>query len=322
MGCCYLDDSAVDTSENMKSYKSTLLRAACSLLLMFWTASTQSEELYFIDAHSQVDSDISLEDIVGLMKEAGISKTILAARGKRKSRDVAELAESYPDQVVAAVRTKSKHYINNTQKYYQKLSKQLKSGRYNAMAEILLYHAQKGDRAGKVEVYPDDERVQFAFRNAEKYVWPFIIHIEFAALSGSQREKYFSAMEMFLAQHPDHPIALIHMGQLPAADAKRLIEKHANIYFLTSHCNPVAISQSNQPWVNLFTNDELAPEWKSLITENPTRFVFALDNVWPEQWHNGYKEQVTLWRNALSRLPPEVAHAVAHSNAEVLWRLK
>ena len=72
----------------------------------------------------------------------------------------------------------------------------------------------------------------------------------------------------------------------------------------------------------MFEKNVLAPEWESIIVRNPERFIFALDNVWHEQWRNGYKEQVSLWRDALNHLPLEVAHDVAHRNAELLWKLK
>lgn len=302
--------------------KSTSSTLVVSLFFLFWSAGAHSEELYFVDAHSQVDQNIDLESIVALMKDAGIKKTILAARGKRRSKEVAELAETYPDQIVASVRTKSKYYKRNTKKYYKKQSKQVNSGRFNAMAELLLYHAQKGDRADEVVIYPDDERVNAAFIAARENGWPFVLHIEFASLTGSRRNTFFTKMEAFLEQYSDHPIVLIHMGQLDVTDVKRLINKHTNIYFFTSHSNPIAVARSNQPWINMFENNALAQEWKSLIIAHRKRFIFAIDNVWPEQWRNGYKEQVSLWRGALNNLPPDVAHAVAHGNAEALWKLK
>ncbi len=295
---------------------------AFSLLCLFWVTNAHSEEIYFIDAHSQVDHNIGLTEIVARMRAAGIKKTILAARSQRKSKEIAALAEAHPDLIVAAVRTKSRHYKNNSKKYYKKLRAQIVSGRFNAMAEVLLYHAQKGDLADEVVIYPDDERVKAAFKEAKKHGWPFVLHIEFAALSGSQREKYFVALERFVNQQPDHPFVLIHMGQLDVSEVKRLIDNHSNIYFLTSHSNPVAVNRSNQPWVNMFKDDLLAPKWQSLVVSYPKRFIFALDNVWPGHWRNGYKEQVLLWREALSKLPPDVGHAIAHGNAESLWKLK
>lgn len=304
----------------MNSEKS--IKLILCLFIIFWSVFARSEDLYFIDAHSQVDHNIELKNIVELMNEAGIKKTILSARGKRKSNDVANLAQSHPDKVVASVRTKSRHYKRNTKKYYKKLSKQVNSGRFSAMAELLLYHAQKGDLAEEVVVYPDDERVTAAFKAAEEKGWPFILHIEFASLGAGQKDRYLAALDTFLVQHSLHPVALIHMGQLDVSEVKRLINKYTNLYFLTSHSNTIASARSNQPWTNMFKGDVLAPEWAALIIEHSQRFIFALDNVWPEHWRNGYKEQVLLWRNALTRLPPDVAYAVAHKNAELLWKLK
>jgi len=54
---------------------------------------------------------------------------------------------------------------------------------------------------------------------------------------------------------------------------------------------------------------------------HPERFVFALDNVWLQHWDAFYLEQIKQWRQALADVPPSVAHAVAHGNAERLWRL-
>jgi len=289
------------------------------IFLLLWSFNSYGEELYFIDAHSQVDETISLEDVLALMKEAGVKKTILSARRKRKSFDIADFATAHPEEIIAAVRTKSGHYIRNTDKYYQTLKKQLDSGRFNGMAELLLYHAKKGNLANEVVVFPDDERVSVALEGAKNNGWPLILHIEFAAMASGQKQKYLNELDKLLTKNPNHPVALIHMGQLSVSEVKHLIGKHPNIYFLTSHSNNIAIARSSQPWVNMFQGDTLAPEWESLIVANPTRFVFAIDNVWPTQWRNGYREQMQLWRTALKKLPSSVAIAIAHENAERLW---
>jgi predicted TIM-barrel fold metal-dependent hydrolase len=290
-------------------------------LAMCWHAKAFGEALYFVDAHSQVDHNIALESVVSLMKEAGVKTTILAARGKREPREIANLAEKYPGRVVAAVRTKGKPYQRNSSDYYRELSEQLDSGRFGAMAEVLLYHARKGGKADKVMVFPDDERVAAAFEGARKRGWPFVLHIEFASLGGGKRKQYWAALKRFLARHSDHPVVLIHMGQLDASRVEKLIDACPNVYFLTSHSNPVATGRSGQPWVNMFSNGVLAPEWEALLVARRERFIFALDNVWAEQWRKGYREQVLLWRQALDELPPDVAAAVAHGNAESLWNL-
>jgi len=299
---------------------STYLAAVCLWLIGLGPGSC--DDLYFIDAHSQVDTEIGLDEVLKLMDGAGITRTILSARGRRDAEDIAELAESHPDRITAAVRTKSRHYFKNSGKYYKKLEDQLNDGRFGAMAELLLYHAQKGDNAPEVKLFPGDAQVQAAVSAACKRGWPVIVHIEFAALSSGARKRYWAVLKEFLNDSANCPVALIHMGQLYADDVRAALSRHPNLYFLTSHSNPIATGRSQQPWINMFDNRDLAPAWVEIMIAHPDRFIFAVDNVWEDQWRNGYREQVDLWRRALGNLPPQIAHAIAHGNAEKLWKLR
>jgi len=67
-----------------------------------------------------------------------------------------------------------------------------------------MYHAQKGQKAPEVVVYPDDERVQAALNYALDKKWPFVVHIEFAPAE-SPRDEFMTKLEAFV---------LIHMVQL------------------------------------------------------------------------------------------------------------
>jgi hypothetical protein len=71
-------------------------------------------------------------------------------------------------RIVPATRIKSGTYINNDPKYYKKMNKQLRDGRFKTMAEVLLSHAQKDDKAPEVIVSPNDPRVEFALTIAIK----------------------------------------------------------------------------------------------------------------------------------------------------------
>ena len=291
------------------------------MVAMLWGVVAVGEELYFVDAHSQVGNDIGLEEIISLMQESGIRKTILSARKKRKPSEIADLAESHPDWVVAAIRTKGKHYKKNTPQYYKNLSNQSESGRFGAIAEVHIYHS-KPWKGTHFELSINDSQVKAAFEVAKKNSWPFVIHIEFSGITGSKRERYTQELTEFLLENPEHPVALIHMGQLDATEVRSLILAHQNIYFLTSHSNSITAPLSKLSMVNMFNGHQLTQEWKVLLTDHPDRFIFALDNVHEKQWRNNYREQIVLWRNALGELSDSVAHAVAHKNAESLWRLE
>jgi len=292
------------------------------LALMFIVTSLHAEDLYFVDAHSQFDQEVEPSLILQRMDQGGVYKTILASRRHRKPRDAVQAANQYPDRIVASVRTKGNPYSANSPKYFKQLAKQVESGKFNAMAELLVFHAQKGDKAAEVKITLDDKRITTALDYAKQQGWPFVVHIEFASLRGTERHDYLEKLNQFIDANKPHPIVMIHMGQLPAVDVAALIKAHSNVYFLTSHADTVSVTDSNQPWVNMMAGEKFSPQWKQLITGHPDRFIFALDNVWSYQWQDTYMKHIALWKSALADLPPDVASAVAHGNAEKLWHLE
>lgn len=303
------------------NYPSVFVLMALGLILIC-AGNAAAAELYFVDAHSQVDETVyNLELIIRKMDSAGVDRTILAARSGRTPTQIADFAQLHPERIVPAVRTKSGAYRKNRAKYYKKMRKQLDSGRFKAMAEILLYHARKGTKAPEITVYPDDQRVQYALDAAIAKKWPFVIHIEFSSLKGPQKTRFMEGMEKMLAAHPKHPFVLNHLGQLQPPQVQRLIENHPNLYFLTAHTTPVITRLSDQPWVNMFDGSVLTAKWKTLILKHSERFVFALDNVWGRHWKEFYPAQMKYWRQAMADLPHDTAHALAHGNAERLWKI-
>jgi len=298
-------------------------RILLSVLLSVVSAGNlHAEEFYFVDAHSQFDQDVQADLILQRMNQAGVYKTILASRRHRKPRDAVEAANQHPDRIVPSVRTKGQPYSSNSPKYYKQLQKQVQSGKFNAMAELLVFHAQKGDKAAEVKIKLDDKRVTTALDYAKQQGWPFVVHIEFGSLKDQERADYLNQLNQFIDANKPHPIVMIHMGQLPAEDVATLIKAHANVYFLTSHADTVSVKDSQQPWVDMMSGDKFAPQWKQLIVDHPDRFIFALDNVWSRQWQDTYLKHIELWKSALADLPPEAANAVAHANAEKLWYLQ
>ena len=169
----------------------------------------------------------------------------------------------------------------------------------------------------------DAPQVQAALKAALDRNWPFVVHIEFrSAKTAGDFDEQMQSLTSLLERNPDHPFALTHLGQLSAGEAGDLVEAHPNIHFLTSHANERFTRRSRQPWTVMVENDTIVPAWRKLVIDHPTRFVFAIDNVWDYHWSAMYVEQVRSWRKALQKLPPEIAHSVAHKNAERLWRVR
>jgi predicted TIM-barrel fold metal-dependent hydrolase len=301
-------------------------RQDVTMPVAIWKAS----EIPIIDAHSQVPHRYEeIEQVIQLMDQGGVARTILSSRGPVTPKQLVSFASKYPGRIIPAVRTKKRLYRENDKRFYKFLKKQVNMPEFKAMAEVLMYHAQKGlnrVRVPQVIVHPDDERVQAALKYARKKKWPFVVHIEFRR-TGSLRGVFMTEFEALLVKYPKHPFVLIHMGQLDLAGVRRLIETHKNIYFITSHSTSLpasplrVVKRSEDPRTKMFDGDHLAAEWRKLMIEHPDRFILGFDNVWPEHWGQFYLDRIKLWRGAIKELPPEVAHAFAHGNAERLWRL-
>ena len=255
-----------------------------------------------------------------LLDQAGVARVILSTRGKIKPFLIADLARRYPGRIVASVRTKGRAYADNKPGYYKLLNSQLAMPEFKAMAEILLWHAAKGNKAPEWKIAADTPQVQAAMKIAFDRGWPVVLHYEFAA-AGWNRGDLMAELEGLLRAHPGHPFVLTHMGQLEADETSRLIKAHPNIHFIPSWSNTVTRPLTQQPWANLFEGRKLAAKWKALIVEHADRFVLGFDNVFEEHWGRLYVEQAALWRTALATLPSNVAHAIAHRNAERLWKL-
>jgi len=301
------------------------LSAGTAILLgVFTPANVLADslpDLYFVDAHSQMPKGLDPDTIVPLMDQAGVRHTILSARNDRPPQDVADVAAKHPDRITAAVRSKGRAFNGNTPKFTKLITQQMTMPAFKAMGEVLLFHAQKGKKAPKIDVAPDSPQAQMLLNIALDKNWPFIAHYEFAAL-GWDKSAYMDGFEAMVKAHPGHPFVLIHMGQLNVDDVQRLISVHPNVYFMMSHANTVSVAKNpKQPWINLFEGQSLAPKWAAVMNAHPDRFILAFDNVWPEFWGKFYLDQAALWRKALSELTPDVAHALAHGNAERLWNL-
>ena len=309
------------------------------------------KELYFVDAHSQVAKffDIQIptheemtvneiEDfILQKMRTANVKRSILAPRAGQSHETIVNISNSHrgSGRIYPAIAVKGNYYL----RFQQRIG----SGNFHAIGEVLLYHAEKeGIGAKEFVLYPSDPVVQRIYKVAKQKGWPLVIHIEDAAMPKNVRRRMNYEMcrvginyasspyiiggrscEQLYQQEldmTDHPVVFIHMAQLPPERVKRLISQHSNLYFMTSHSNPTSYLRP-QPWINMFDNDQLTEDWAELITMHPKRFIFALDNVIQEHWIDDYVPLVELWQNALMILPEHVAHAVAHGNAERLWRL-
>src|SRR5437879_967622 len=206
------------------------------LLLLSCYAAGARADFPLIDAHSQVADGIGIETVLSRMKEAGVSRTLLSGRGS-SSRDVVEAARAHPDRITASINMKIPPQIlrDGAAEQLQRITRAGAAPAFGALSEVMICHAQKGSRAPEILRDFNSPEFEAALAIVLERHWPLVVHIEFAyARSIGRFDEYMTALEAQMSAHPEVPIALSHMGQLGAADVRRLIEAHPNIYFVTS----------------------------------------------------------------------------------------
>lgn len=114
-----------------------------TLFVLLPMSCINAAEIPIIDSHSQSDQHISFQEILTLMNEAGVSRTILALRGQRQPEELILFAARHPDRITPAVRTKGGAYMKGPRQFNRFLDKQIQRPQFGAMAEVLLWHAKK-----------------------------------------------------------------------------------------------------------------------------------------------------------------------------------
>lgn len=297
------------------------------------TAVLAQQNLPIIDAHSQFDQNVPNEQIIAVIERAGVSRVLLSARmGENVESRALGLARVRPDLISVLVASKWDRY-EQANRFVPSFVQRAENPAFAGMAEMLVTHAPHDHPQLKyagLQMRLDVPQIKAGIRVARQRSWPLILHLEFVDMGDDAARQYLADLEKLLQENRELPVGLIHMGQLDQPKAAALLAAHANLFLLTSHADNITAAsiRKREPgmkvqtgWINMFAGRALRPEWKELMFRYPDRFVLAFDNVFPNSWSEQYTRRVVAWRGALSDLPPEVAHKIAHGNAERLWKL-
>jgi predicted TIM-barrel fold metal-dependent hydrolase len=280
-----------------------------------------------IDAHSQppypeIGDNVDLPSIIQDMDQNNVSISILSARVEMKySEDIGQFAENYSDRIVAAASLKLT-CMNSDTGFINTLNRQVETGKFKAIAEMLLYHAEKFSNgisvAPEVMVRPTDPKVEAVINACAQLNCPVILHIEFGSLENDYgagiRTQFMNELIQILTSYSNQKFLLAHVAELYPEQCRNLIEAHQNIYFATNY----------KDLENLCTGEPVSDysesDWITLFNDCPDRFIFAFDRVFPNQW-NHYSQDMATFQEKLSNMPESVAKAIAYENARRLFNL-
>ena len=315
-----------------------MLLISFTVVFVFSTAlkaDGTNNQLYFIDAHSQLDHKSGgIKVVIERMSENNVKKTLLAGRSKMSWSDILGFSDEYPKKIIPLLTAKAPpKLMKRPKKYFRKIDKQFDTGKFRGNGEIMVFHSAKKKQYGKTPkelVYNfTDQEIMYVMKRSMKENWPVMLHLEFRALefgriseeksSKFNKQIYLKQLKNLLKNYPENSFVLNHLGQLNSEDVAILIKGHKNIYFTTAHSGP----NVKKTWTKVFNGKSFKSDWKTLFVTYSDRFVFAMDNVWERHWvSETYSDEIQHWRTALTQVSDKVARAIAHGNAERLWNLE
>ena len=133
-----------------------------------------------------------------------------------------------------------------------------------------------------------------------------------------------AAFERLLAHNRGARIVWAHagtdpLGTRPPPIQRELLTRNPNLFMslrLGGNAPP--------PVFALDTDKKLKPSWLALLRDYPDRFVIGTDyfhTVQSGPQRGPGEETLANYRAALAQMPPELAKAIAHGNAERIYRL-
>jgi predicted TIM-barrel fold metal-dependent hydrolase len=258
------------------------------------------------------------------MDSNDVAVSILSARGEMQySMDIASLAASHPDQIIASVSLKLNTMDANDQGFHAGLAQQVESGQFDSIAEMLLFHAEKFDGEGnsvapEVFRYPSASTVQAVINAAQQLDCPVVLHIEFSSLEifygADERARFLIELKQLLTGSPLREFVLTHVAEMMPDQCRSLIEDHSNVYFTTN------FEDLKRLMTGLPLEEYSEIDWINLFEDYPDRFIFAFERVFQNQWQL-YTEDMASSQEFLAALSDPTAQAIAYDNAALLWNV-
>ena len=133
-----------------------------------------------------------------------------------------------------------------------------------------------------------------------------------------------AAFERLLAHNRGARIVWAHAGTDPLGTRtpriqRELLSRNPNL-FMSLRLGATA----PPPFIALDPDKKLKPFWLALLRDFPDRFVIGTDffhSPGPGSQHGPSEETLENYRATLAQMPPELAEAIAHGNAEKIYRL-
>lgn len=258
----------------------------------------------FIDAHVHLNDEAMQLD---LMRSYGAERAVVFWGRHSENESVADAAQRHPDRFIAfaSISPERRLYRGDwdtaNPELLGRLERLLASGRFRGIGEISAVHFPSPGLP-EADYDPSGPTMDGIMQLARKYRMPVLAHVE------STRMKELSVL---LAKHPEVPLIWAHGGYTPLFLARRMLERHPNLYYeLSARTWPV--HPRSPDYTILRDGASVWPQWLELIEAMPGRFIVGTDASHRSAQSDGMKfESVQAF---LRQLSPATREKVARAN--------
>jgi predicted TIM-barrel fold metal-dependent hydrolase len=262
------------------------------------------EMVPFVDAHVHLnDETMQLE----LMQRFGVTRAVIFWGRRSDNQSIADAAIRHPDRFIAFAS------ISPERSAYRKawdaqdaallttLDQLLASGRFKGIGEISGVHFPSPG-FGETDYDPTGPMTTGILTLARKHRVPVMVHVE------STRMKELSSL---LDTFPDVPVIWAHGGYTPLFIARRMLERHPNLYYeLSARTWPR--HPRSPDYTILRDGSTVWPEWLALIESKADRFMVGTDAS-----HRSHESELMKFESVqafLRQLSPATRDRVARTN--------
>lgn len=305
------------------------------------SVSPSDVQLSIVDAHGHLNGDMSVEQLIGLMDQAGVSRTVLMARYYKSKRGMGyasdelalEYSKKYPGRFIPFIagqrgalhdqrRWLEPDYI--AEDFLKEVETKLKSEDFYGIGELIICHYAydrgDGQGGGEHDIPVDTPLMRHLADLAGRYRGPLLIHAE-------GEPEVVSGMDSLLNYNPKTRVIWAHnCGRSSVEVIRKMLTGHPNLYCDLGGMLNAGYGRywpKRTPWMFLIEDGSyhFYPEMKTLYEAFPERFLIGTDCAHTPALKN-YLKRVKRFRELLSELSPETARRLAFQNAEELFTKK
>jgi predicted TIM-barrel fold metal-dependent hydrolase len=264
----------------------------------------ESAPVPFVDAHVHLnDERLQLE----LMGRYGVRQAVIFWGRNSDNESIAEAARRHPDRFIAFASISPeraayrKAWDVADPSLLQGLEELLASGRFKGIGEISAVHFPSRGLA-ETDYDPAGPMMRGIMTLARRHRMPVMIHVEVTRLQ---------ELGELLTTFSDVPVIWAHGGYTPLVVARRMLERHPNLYYeLSARTWPR--HPRSPDYTILRDGRQVWPEWLALIEARPDRFVIGTDASHRSREMEIMKLESV--QNVLRQLSPAAQERVARTN--------